>query len=289
MRCPQCGKEWPETFKGCPECVVPLVSSPAPPAEAPPPPPDLPALRARLERLDDPQIEALALDGFPEVKAKFSAEMGRDVKVNLLLDHCRRWPETVPALVRWLDRQPATCDDATVLPCYLARVIAENAQLQLQGICSASGLVSIDLEEIYITLTATVRKTVRDEAAWLAEQARLAPGEAQRMNLERPRESGQQVKVPVQEALQMHPRLVVLGDPGSGKTTLLHYLALTYARDWMEQAPDDTPGVQRETSNVQWVKARLGLDEHRLPILLPLRNFAGGAGSLLSREIGLTA
>ncbi len=271
MQCPQCQTELPENARFCPYCGL-LVAAPAPPAEAPPPPPDLPALRARLERLDDPQIEALALDGFPAVKAKFSAEMGRDVKVNLLLDHCRRWPETVPALVRWLDRQPATCDPADALTCYLARVIAENAQLQLQGIRSASGLVNIDLEEIYITLTATVRRTVTDEAAWLAEQARLAPGEAQRaVGL---RESGQQVKVQVQEALRMHRRLVVLGDPGSGKTTLLRYLALTYARDWTEQAPDDTPGVQRETSNVQWVKARLGLDEHRLPILLPLRDFA---------------
>ena len=143
-----------------------------------PPPPDLSALRLRLERLDDPQIEALAIDCFPDIKAKFSAEMGRDSKINLLLDHCHRRPEAVPVLERWLNQQPATCDPADALACYLTRVIEENDRLQLQGIRSASGLVSIALEKVYITLTAAVRKTVRDEETWVEELAGLAPGEA---------------------------------------------------------------------------------------------------------------
>ena len=62
----------------------------------------------------------------------------------------------------------------------------------------------------------------------------------------------------VEQALQEHPHLVVLGDPGSGKTTLLRYLALLYARDLAQ-------GVQQVTE-------RLGLSETgRLPVLLPLR------------------
>ncbi len=68
------------------------------------------------------------------------------------------------------------CDPADALACYLTRVIEENDRLQLQGIRSASGLVSIALEEVYITLTATVR----DEEAWVEELAGLAPGEARR-------------------------------------------------------------------------------------------------------------
>jgi len=154
-------------------------------------------------------------------------------------------------------------DEETALACYLRHVVEANRRLRLQGIRSASGLVSIDLEEIYVTLTATERRTVAAEEAWVEEMAHLAPGEAERMarlGVERPRETLAQVKVKVQEALAAHPRLVVLGDPGSGKTTLLRYLALTYARDLLGET-----GL---------VARRLQLQEQRLPILLPLRDLA---------------
>ncbi len=156
-----------------------------------------------------------------------------------------------------------TLDADTALSRYLHHVIGSNHLLQLQGIRSSTGLVSIELEEIYITLTATERRTIADEQQWLDEMQHLAPGEAQRtakMMGDRPRETVQQVKVKVQEALRDHSRLVVLGDPGCGKTTLLKFLALTFARD-----PKGETGV---------VETRLQLKEARLPILLPLRDFA---------------
>jgi formylglycine-generating enzyme required for sulfatase activity len=157
---------------------------------------------------------------------------------------------------------PAALDEQTASRHYLRHVIEANRCLQLQGIRSAGQLVSIDLEAIYVTLTATQRRTVMEEAAWIDEMAGLAPGEAKRAPHAdgRPREAVTQVKVKVQEALAEHPRLVVLGDPGCGKTTLLRYLALTYARDPLGEA-----GL---------VAGRLGLQEGRLPILLPLRDFA---------------
>ncbi len=146
---------------------------------------------------------------------------------------------------------------------YLSYAVDTNRRLRLQGIRSAGQLVSIDLEEIYVTLTATQRRTVDVEEAWIAEMSHLAPGEAKRaarLGADRRRETVMQVKVKVQQALADHPRLVVLGDPGSGKTTLLRYLALTFARDMLGEAT--------------LVAERLQLDERRLPILLPLRDFA---------------
>jgi len=222
----------------------------------------LPKLRAYLNVLEDTKLDALCMDHFPKVYDTFGRGTRRDEKINFLLDHCRRCPEGAARLEAVL-RTPAFCvarDDAEALICYLDHVIAANRHLRLQGIRSAGKLISIGLEEVYVTLTATVRRTVKAEEALIDELAHLAPGEAKRLAGERPREVVQQVKVAVQEALADHPRLVVLGDPGCGKTTLLRYLALTYARDLQDEA-----GL---------VKARLGLDEQKLPVLLPLRDFA---------------
>ncbi|MBN1937513.1 MAG: SUMF1/EgtB/PvdO family nonheme iron enzyme, partial [Anaerolineae bacterium] len=146
---------------------------------------------------------------------------------------------------------------------YLRHLIGQNRYLQLQGIRSGGKLVSIELEQIYVTLRATRQRTVQAEEAWLSAEAGLAPGEA---HLQRgykaddlsPRVQTETVTVSVNEALEAHPRLVVLGDPGSGKTTLLRYLALLYARDLAE--------------GTALVKERLGLPERGwLPMLIPLR------------------
>jgi len=55
----------------------------------------------------------------------------------------------------------------------------------------------------------------------------------------------------VEQALAESPRLVVVGAPGSGKTTLLAWIALTFARDL--------------------ARDRLELEEHRVPVFVPLR------------------
>ncbi len=156
----------------------------------------------------------------------------------------------------------AVLDDETALTHYLRHVVEANRHLQLQGIRSAGQLVSIDLEEIYVTLTATERRTVAEEQAWIEAMGGLTLDEAEdaAQLAGNTRETVTQVKVKVQEVLAAHPRLVVLGDPGCGKTTLLRYLALTFARDLL--------------SETGLVKDRLGLQEQRLPILLLLRDFA---------------
>ena len=67
-------------------------------------------------------------------------------------------------------------DESTALNRYLTHVIESNRRLQLQGIRSSSGLVSIELEEIYITLTATERRTVKDEQQWIDEMSQTRAG-----------------------------------------------------------------------------------------------------------------
>ncbi|MCP4546806.1 MAG: SUMF1/EgtB/PvdO family nonheme iron enzyme [bacterium] len=156
------------------------------------------------------------------------------------------------------DAPAAALDDDAAQARYLDYVIETNRRLRLQGIRSASGLVSVELEEVYVTLTATMRRAVVAQESW--EMVGTAPDDARHWEMDRSRETVEQVKVEVQEALAAYPRMVVLGDPGCGKTTLLRYLALTFARDLTDRA-----GL---------VVERLQLDgEQRLPVLLPLRDF----------------
>ncbi len=156
---------------------------------------------------------------------------------------------------------------SSVLGRYLAHVIGTNRYLQLQGISAGGRVVNIELDRIYIKLRTTRQRTVQDAEmdAWMAEQAALAPGEAMRGQAQTA--LGETMTVSVEEALQAHKRLVVLGDPGSGKTTLLRYVALLYAQDMANQTAQ--------------TRRFLGLKEAgHLPILLPLR----GLGAFLRQH-----
>lgn len=59
---------------------------------------DLASLHAGLQRLDAVEIESLCLLHFPQVYDKFGRGLRRDETINLLLDHCRRYPQDAARL-----------------------------------------------------------------------------------------------------------------------------------------------------------------------------------------------
>ncbi|MFN8457356.1 MAG: SUMF1/EgtB/PvdO family nonheme iron enzyme [Anaerolineae bacterium] len=90
-------------------------------------------------------------------------------------------------------------DRRSALGRYLQHVISRNRYLQLQGIRSGGKLVSIELDQIYVTLRATRQRLLEAasgdlpgsserlgrwnaeaEEGWLAEEAAFAPGERRR-------------------------------------------------------------------------------------------------------------
>jgi len=69
-------------------------------------------------------------------------------------------------------------------------------------------------------------------------------------------------RIPITQMFVEYPYLVVLGDPGSGKTTFLNYLAITFARAYLEQ-------------DTRYLRDRLeGFEQILLPIHVPVRTFS---------------
>ena len=89
--------------------------------------------------------------------------------------------------------------------CYLTYVINAHRQLNSRASARPAGLVSIDLEEIYVTLTATVRKTVRPRRPGSRRWPALAPGEAKRRAWRQRGRDGAAGQGAVQEALEDAP------------------------------------------------------------------------------------
>ena len=146
---------------------------------------------------------------------------------------------------------------------YLKRVAEECRYLDTEGV----DRVRAELTDVFVMLEA-VESPRREEPSDVAP----VPERAEEMGLKervadllgrREPEQEEQARpkpppppVPLSQALGEHRHLVILGEPGTGKTTTLQFVALCFATD-------------------DWAKARLELDEVRLPVRVALREYDG--------------
>lgn len=125
---------------------------------------------------------------------------------------------------------------------------------------------AVELERIFVTLTAVIRQSESDleivhgpaaASPWQSAIPTLPEGAVDlglTLGVLRATPVPPSARIlSVAGALQEHAFLVILGAPGAGKTTLLKYLTLTFAR---YQAQD-----------------RLALKEERLPLFVTLRDY----------------
>jgi formylglycine-generating enzyme required for sulfatase activity/energy-coupling factor transporter ATP-binding protein EcfA2 len=145
--------------------------------------------------------------------------------------------------------------DRQALRNYLEQLIEEHKYFTFLGRAKP-----LDLEKIYIALKV---------GEFVPRQ--LQPDEvAQTIDEETPKQRTGTVEVP--EALRLHRRPAVLGEPGSGKTTLLKYLALCIAKQDPALSEFARERVSRRLPNLAGdIHKRLdGIDAQTVGLLLGL-------------------
>ena len=154
-------------------------------------------------------------------------------------------------IARWL-REPASLPSPQRL--FLRGLVDEHQYLEMKGMgVNDRVAVRLPLLSLFVPLKARPGLAGRDGrrgAPRVAGQT-LSSSEADAVN----EQVGE--PVPVEDLLEAHDGVIVLGDPGSGKTTLLKFLALQHA------TAGDTARVTRA----------------RLPLLTPLVAYASALSS----------
>lgn len=142
---------------------------------------------------------------------------------------------------------------------------------------TADAPLAVDLERVFVKLTATQRRTIACSRAvpWESLESDekadpalpMSSGSSAVFPFRRAdREPAEEVTVTLSlaEALRSSLCLAVIGAPGAGKTTLLHFLALAFAR--------------------RQARERLELDEERLPLFVALRDFSRFLGAAVQDD-----
>ena len=146
---------------------------------------------------------------------------------------------------------------------YLERVAAECRYLKTEGV----DRIRAELTDVFVMLEAVESPRLQQaeaDVAFLPERAEemgLKERAASLFGRRRPEKeeaapSPPPAPAPLSEALEAHDHLAILGEPGTGKTTTLQFVALCFA----------IPG---------WAKARLDLNETRIPVRIMLREYDG--------------
>jgi len=147
---------------------------------------------------------------------------------------------------------------------YTDYLLDAHRYLDFKGVPQVEKVAAqLPLEEVFVPLHA--RPTAPEADTW--RRLRLAGREVgdveQELHLEGMMASAESAgPLPIDQALNKEPALVILGDPGSGKSTLLKHLALHLARDGHGPLPILLPlnayaeALQREEINLQTYLAR---------------------------------
>lgn len=147
---------------------------------------------------------------------------------------------------------------------YRQHIIDKLGKLTLYSVSSDAPL-AVNLERVFVKLTAIQRRSRTQAPAnmptisWETKQSWVQAAAVTRMvvkskgRTELCEDDMVTVTFSINEALRENQRFAIIGAPGAGKTTLLKFIALAFARDE--------------------AKARLSLDERRLPIFFALRDF----------------